>query len=49
MLDGKGASVSPDSPSQSTYQPTQNSRSAQAARATAPQEMLEDLDDDIPF
>lgn len=52
MLDGKGPS-SGDAPAQSNYQPTpaQASRpQQQAARApAAPQDMLAELDDDIPF
>lgn len=55
MLDGKGASAPQDAPSQSSayqQQPTQASRPQQQStrQASAPhQEMLEELDDDIPF
>lgn len=50
MLDGKGPGNSPDIPpaQSSTYQAAQPSRQ-QAPRAPAPQEILEELDDDIPF
>ena len=53
MLDGKGAPSGQDTSSQQPayQQQTQASRPAQAARPamSAPQEMLEELDDDIPF
>ena len=53
MLDGKGAHLGQDTSSQQPayQQQTQASRPAQAARPamSAPQEMLEELDDDIPF
>ena len=48
MLDGKGPSQ--DMPAQTNYQATQASRPQSSSRpAPAPQEMLEELDDDIPF
>lgn len=52
MLDGKGPTGSPDMPAQPAYQAaTQASRpQSQSARpAPAQQEILEELDDDIPF
>ncbi len=58
MLDGKGASAPQDMSSQPTYQSqdqtqgqgqNQTSRPQSARPATAPQEILEELDDDIPF
>lgn len=51
MLDGKGTPSGQDTSAQPAYQQqTQASRPAKAARPmTAPQEMLEELDDDIPF
>ena len=50
MLDGKGPAGSQDMPAQSNYQTTQPSRPQSSSRpAPAPQDMLEELDDDIPF
>ncbi len=52
MLDGKGAPSPQDMSSQPAYQSqsqTQTSRPQPTRQATAPQEMLEELDDDIPF
>lgn len=50
MLDGKGASSPQDMGTPTTYQ-TQASRPQQqpSRQPSAPQEMLEELDDDIPF
>lgn len=52
MLDGKGAPSPQDMSSQPAYQSqaqTQTSRPQPTRQTTAPQEMLEELDDDIPF
>ena len=49
MLDGKSGAGAQDAPSASAYQ-SQPSRTQQAPQtATAPQEVFEELDDDIPF
>ena len=49
MLDGKSGAGAQDAPSTSAYQ-SQPSRPQQAPQtATAPQEVFEELDDDIPF
>ena len=52
MLDGKGTSAPQDMSSQPAYQSqgqAQTSRPQAVRPATAPQEILEELDDDIPF
>ncbi len=52
MLDGKGmATGSQDMPAQQAYQPAQTSRPQASAPSpsSAPQEIFEELDDDIPF